>query len=223
MTDPSNLKNYCPEDEMSTINTLREALLRNKISTAAVLTAVSHSQMGLLLMFVFKVNVGHIQHLCTTQSVSHLLFRTPFLFKDLLTWWFEFSNYVVCDNSFMCAEVQCYTEAEHFKASNYVLAQIFCDEKSQCGRENSSFLSSYSQSEHLSIYTKWLHQESGSLAGLPGSYRRAGSRVQCAAHVVLGAALSPVCFVAWPPDVLTAGQPFSLQSHMLLCRTLCFS
>ena len=153
MTDPSNLKNYCPEDEMSTINTLREALLRNKkSSTAAVLTAVSHSQMGLLLMFVFKVNVGHIQHLCTTQSVSHLLFRTPFLFKDLLTWWFEFSTYVVCDNSFMCAEVQCYTEAEHFKASNYVLAQIFCDEKSHCVAERIALSSLHTAKVSTSVF-----------------------------------------------------------------------
>lgn len=56
----------------------------------------------------------------------------------------------------MCAEIECCTKTELCKASNYIMAQILCSEKSRCAVEKrvGFFLSSYSQSTSVFIQTE---------------------------------------------------------------------
>lgn len=113
----------------------------------------------------------------TIEFHSHLLCIVPFLFKDLLICWLEFSNYVVYDiyfvNNYVCRNTECYTKTELCKASNYILAQILSSEKSRCAvQKRVGFSSLHTARVHQYSYkVKQLHQESGSLAGQPDSFR----------------------------------------------------
>lgn len=128
MTDPSNLKNHCPEDEMSTINTFRESFVSNrKPHSSCFNSCQSHASSGTMLLFVFKVNVRHIQCLCT-RLVWHLLCTVPFLSKVLLKHWSEVSSYLVHGDNFVCADT-CRVPNRNW-TSSHTLVQMVCSEMS---------------------------------------------------------------------------------------------